>query len=75
METLLSAPVTALFTNKGMLFLTALTAVVFIVSAVLPGRIYNAVPVTAAFCGYTENRRRETNPSPRYRGVAPKVIP
>ena len=57
-ETLLAAPVSSLFTGKGTLFLTALLIVVFIVSAVLPGRIYNAVPVTTAFRNFTESRRR-----------------
>lgn len=57
-ETLLDAPVTALFTNKGVLFLAGLLVVVFVISAVLPGKMYNAVPVTTAFRGFTENRRR-----------------
>lgn len=57
-ETLLSAPVTDLFTNIGVLVLVGLLAVVFIISALLPGKIYNAVPVTTAFRGFTENRRR-----------------
>lgn len=57
-ETLLSAPVTDLFTNIGVLVLVGLLVVVFIISALLPGRIYNAVPVTTAFRGFTENRRR-----------------
>ena len=57
-ETLLDAPATALFTNKGVLFLAALLVVVFIISAILPGKMYNAVPVTTAFRGFTENRRR-----------------
>lgn len=57
-ETLLDAPATALFTNKGVLFLAALLVVVFIISALLPGKIYNAVPVTTAFRGFTENRCR-----------------
>lgn len=57
-ETLLDAPATALFTNKGVLFLAALLVVVFIINAILPGKMYNAVPVTTAFRGFTENRRR-----------------
>ena len=57
-ETLLSAPVTDLFTNSGVLVLVGLLTVVFIISALLPGKIYNAVPVTTAFRGFTENRRR-----------------
>ena len=57
-ETLLDAPATALFTNKGMLFLAGLLVVVFVISAILPGKMYNAVPVTTAFRGFTENRRR-----------------
>lgn len=57
-ETLLDAPATALFTNKGVLFLAGLLVVVFIISAILPGKMYNAVPVTTAFRGFTENRRR-----------------
>lgn len=57
-ETLLSAPVTDLFTNSGVLVLVVLLAVVFFISAMLPGKIYNAVPVTTAFRGFTENRRR-----------------
>lgn len=57
-ETLLSAPVSSLFTSKGTLFLLILLIVVFIVSALLPGRIYNAVPVTTAFRNFTGNRKR-----------------
>ena len=57
-ETLLDAPATALFTNKGVLFLAGLLVVVFVISAILPGKMYNAVPVTTAFRGFTENRRR-----------------
>lgn len=57
-QTLLSAPVSSLFTSKGTLFLLILLIVVFIVSTLLPGRIYNAVPVATAFRNFTENRKR-----------------
>ena len=57
-ETLLSAPVSSLFTGKGTLFLAVLLIIVFVVSTLLPGKIYNTVPVTTAFRNFTESRRR-----------------
>lgn len=57
-QTLLAAPVSSLFTSKSTLFLAVLLIVVFIVSALLPGRTYNNVPVTTVFRNFKENRRR-----------------
>lgn len=57
-EEFLSAPVAALLFNRGAWLLVAIVAVVVFVGGVVPGWLFQRTPVTSAFRGWSENRRR-----------------
>ena len=57
-EEFLSAPVAALLFNRGAWILVAIVAVVIFIGGVVPGWLFQRTPVTSAFRGWSENRRR-----------------
>ena len=54
----LSAPVATLVFNRGSWILVVICILVLFVGGVVPGWLYNKIPVAIAFRGYTENRNR-----------------
>ena len=57
-ENFLSAPVSMLVLNRGSWILVAICILVLLVGGLLPGWLYNRIPVAIAFRGYNENRNR-----------------
>lgn len=57
-EEFLSAPVAALIFNRGAWILVAIVIFVLFVGGIVPGCLYNRIPVTVAFRGYNKNRHR-----------------
>ena len=57
-ENFLSAPVSMLVLNRGSWILVAICILVLLVGGLLPGWLYNKIPVAIAFRGYNENRNR-----------------
>ncbi len=57
-EDFLSAPVAALLFNRGAWILVAIVVAVIFIGGVVPGWLFQRTPVTSAFRGWSENRRR-----------------
>jgi len=57
-ENFLSAPVSTLLFNRGSWILVAICLFVLLVGGLVPGWLYNKIPVAIAFRGYCENRNR-----------------
>ncbi len=57
-EGFLSAPIGALMLNRGSWILVAICLLVLLVGGLVPGWLYNKIPVATAFRGYHENRNR-----------------
>jgi len=57
-EDLLDAPLSALLLNKGSWIIGAVCLLILFITGYLPGVLYSRIPVSAAFRGYSENRRR-----------------
>ena len=57
-ENFLSAPISTLVFNRGSWILVAICILVLLVGGLLPGWLYNKIPVAIAFRGYNENRNR-----------------
>lgn len=57
-ENFLSAPVSTLVLNRGSWILVAICILVLLVGGLLPGWLYNRIPVAIAFRGYNENRNQ-----------------
>ena len=57
-ENFLSAPVSALILNRGSWILVMICLLVLLVGGLVPGWLYNKIPVASAFRGYNENRNR-----------------
>lgn len=57
-EDLLDAPLSALLFNKGSWIWIVLCLLILLITGFLPGILYSQIPVSVAFRGYTENRRR-----------------
>ena len=57
-ENFLSAPISTLVLNRGSWILVAICILVLLVGGLLPGWLYNKIPVAIAFRGYNENRNR-----------------
>ena len=57
-ENFLSAPVSTLVFNRGSWILIAICILVLLVGGLVPGWLYNKIPVAIAFRGYSENRNR-----------------
>ena len=57
-EYLLGVSLEALFIKETMIVLCGVILVLFLVSALLPGYLYNKIPVCVAFMNYKENKRK-----------------
>ena len=57
-ENFLSAPISTLVLNRGSWILVAICILVLLVGGLVPGWLYNKIPVAIAFRGYNENRNR-----------------
>ena len=57
-ENFLSAPVITLIFNRGSWILILICLIVLLIGGLLPGWLYNKVPVAVAIRGYNENRNR-----------------
>ena len=57
-ENFLSAPVSTLVLNRGSWILVSSCLLVLLVGGLVPGWLYNKIPVAIAFRGYNENRNR-----------------
>ena len=57
-EYLLGVSLEALFIKETMIILCGVILVLFLVSALLPGYLYNKIPVSVAFMNYKENKRK-----------------
>ena len=57
-ENFLSAPISTLVFNRGSWILILICIIVLLIGGLLPGWLYNKVPVATAFRGYSENRNR-----------------
>lgn len=57
-EDFLSAPVAALLFNRGAWILVAIVVAVIFIGGVVPGWLFQRTPVTSAFRGWSEHRRR-----------------
>ena len=57
-ENFLSAPISTLIMNRGCWILITICLLVLLVGGLLPGWLYNKIPVAIAFRGYNENRNR-----------------
>ncbi|MCI6550397.1 MAG: ABC transporter permease [Prevotella sp.] len=57
-EQLLSAPLSVLVFNRGAWILAVIILTVLFVGGIVPGWLYNRMPVAIAFQGYVEARRR-----------------
>ena len=55
-ENFLSAPIATLVFNRGSWILVAICLLVLLIGGLVPGYLYNKIPVAIAFRGYTENR-------------------
>lgn len=56
-ENIVDVPLKELFVPQAIVALCGVTAIVFIVAAVLPAKLYSSVPVTLAIRNYKENKR------------------
>lgn len=57
-ENFLSAPISTLIMNRGCWILITICLLVLLVGGLLPGWLYNKIPVAIAFRGYNENHNR-----------------
>ena len=57
-EDFLSAPISTLVLNRGSWILVAICILVLMIGGLVPGWLYNKIPVAIAFRGYNENRNR-----------------
>jgi putative ABC transport system permease protein len=57
-EDLCSAPLSSLLFTRGAWIQLAICAIIVVIGGLLPGWLYNKIPVTAAFRGVHEGRRR-----------------
>lgn len=57
-EYLLGVSLEALFIKETMIVLCGVILVLFLVSTLLPGYLYNKIPVSVAFMNYKENKRK-----------------
>lgn len=57
-ENFLSAPISTLVLNRGSWILVTICLLVLLVGGLVPGWLYNKIPVAIAFRGYNENRNR-----------------
>ncbi|MCR8893728.1 ABC transporter permease [Bacteroides sp. ET336] len=57
-EYLLGVSLETLFIKETMIVLCGVILVLFLVSALLPGYLYNKIPVSVAFMNYKENKRK-----------------
>ena len=57
-EDFLSAPISTLVLNRGSWILVAICILVLLIGGLVPGWLYNKIPVAIAFRGYNENRNR-----------------
>lgn len=57
-ENFLSAPISTLVLNRGSWILVAICILVLMIGGLVPGWLYNKIPVAIAFRGYNENRNR-----------------
>lgn len=57
-ENFLSAPISTLVFNRGSWILASICLLVLLVGGLVPGWLYNKIPVAIAFRGYNENRNR-----------------
>ncbi|MBU3838932.1 MAG: ABC transporter permease [Candidatus Phocaeicola faecigallinarum] len=57
-EYLLGVSLEALFIKETMIVLCGVILALFLVSALLPGYLYNKIPVSVAFMNYKENKRK-----------------
>jgi putative ABC transport system permease protein len=57
-EEMVSAPLSALLLGRGSWILLLLCVVITLIGGLVPGWLYNRIPVTAAFRGFHESRRR-----------------
>lgn len=57
-EYLLGVSLEALFIKETMVVLCGVILVLFLISALLPGYLYNKIPVSVAFMNYKENKRK-----------------
>lgn len=57
-EYLLGVSLEALFINETILVLCGVVLLLFLLSALIPGYLYNKIPVSVAFRNYRENKRR-----------------
>ena len=57
-ENFLSAPISTLIMNRGCWILITICLLVLLVGGLLPGWLYNKIPVAIAFRGYHENHNR-----------------
>ena len=57
-ENFLSAPISTLVLNRGSWILVTICILVLLIGGLVPGWLYNKIPVAIAFRGYNENRNR-----------------
>ena len=57
-ENFLSAPISTLVLNRGSWILVTICLLVLLIGGLVPGWLYNKIPVAIAFRGYNENRNR-----------------
>ncbi len=57
-ENFLSAPISTLVLNRGSWILVVICLLVLLIGGLVPGWLYNKIPVAIAFRGYNENRNR-----------------
>ena len=57
-ENFLSAPISTMVFNRGSWILVSICLLVLLVGGLVPGWLYNKIPVAIAFRGYNENRNR-----------------
>lgn len=57
-ENFLSAPISTLVFNRGSWILVTICLLVLLIGGLVPGWLYNKIPVAIAFRGYNENRNR-----------------
>lgn len=55
---LVGVPVKALFVPQTLITLAAVVAIVFVVAALIPARMYSNIPIASAIRNYKENKRR-----------------
>src|SRR5574344_1112224 len=55
---LVGVPVKALFVPQTLITLAAVVAIVFVVAALIPARLYSNIPIASAIRNYKENKRR-----------------